>query len=270
MSTAVWGSSFFLAKGIVDVHDPTTLIALRFGIGAALMLAVRPRSLRGRPRLFWVRGTICGAVYAAALLPHYYGLREVPASTAGFLIGVYVVITPVLDFLLFRQRPTARTVGGVGLAAVGLAVLSWSAGGSAAGLVLCLAAAAVYALQISVLGAWSPARDAWAFTLVQLATVAALAGGAATVKGFDPPTSGSDWWVLLYLALVVGVVGIGVQTWSQSRIPASHAAVIMAGEPLWAAVLAVALTTESLSTRLLVGGALLLAANVAIATERRA
>ena len=42
----------------------------------------------------------------------------------------------------------------------------------------------------------------------------------------------------------------------------------MAGEPLWAAVLAVALTAETLTTRLLVGGALLLGANIAIATSR--
>jgi len=135
--------------------------------------------------------------------------------------------------------------------------------------VLCLAAAAVYALQISALGAWSPARDAWAFTLVQLATVAVVAGTTASVTGLDPPTSRADWLIIAYLAVVVGVVGVGVQTWAQHRIPASHAAVVMAGEPLWAAVLAVALTAEALTVRLLVGGALLLLANVVIATSHR-
>jgi drug/metabolite transporter (DMT)-like permease len=268
LSTAVWGSSFFLSKGIVDDHDPLTLIALRFGIGAVLMLAVRPQCLRGLSRSFWLRAVVCGGVYAAAQVPHYSGLRYVPASTAGFLVGVYVVLTPVLDFLLFRRRATPRTIAGVTLAGVGLAVLAWAGAGSPAGFVLCLLAAAVYALQISALGAWSPSHDTWAFTLLQLGTCAVIVGTAAAVKGVDPPTSSEDWWVILYLAVVVGVVGIGVQTWAQSRIPASHAAVVMAGEPLWAAVLAVALTAETLTTRLLVGGALLLGANIAIATSR--
>jgi drug/metabolite transporter (DMT)-like permease len=269
LSTAVWGSSFFLSKRVVDQHDPMTLVALRFGIGTALMLAVRPRCLRALDRTSWLHATACGAVYGAAQLPHYYGLRDVPASTAGFLVGVYVVVTPVLDYVLFRRRSTRRTLLGVGLAAVGLAVLAWSGGGSVTGFALCLVAAAVYALQISVLGAWAPARDAWAFTLVQLGTVAVLVGTAATVKGFDPPTSGGDWLVVVYLAVVVGVLGIGVQTWAQHRIPATHAAVVMSGEPLWAAVLAVALTAEVLTARLVVGGALLVVANVVIALSHR-
>ena len=266
LSTAVWGSSFFLAKQVVVRHDPLTVLALRFAIGAAVMLALRPGCLRGLPRHFWLRGLALGAVYGAAQLPHYYGLREVPAATAGFVVGVYVVVTPALDYLLFRQRSTVRTLAGVALAGAGLAVFAWAGGGSRTGLLLCLVAAVVYALQISVLGAWSPARDVWAFTFLQLVTVAVVTGVGASVKGLDVPTAGADWLVIVYLAVVVGVVGIAVQTWAQHRIPAPHAAVIMAAEPLWAAALAVALTAEAVTSRLVLGGAFLLLANVVIAT----
>jgi drug/metabolite transporter (DMT)-like permease len=94
-----------------------TIIALRFGVGALLMLAVRPGCLRGLSRTFWAHGLALGALYGGAQLPHYYGLSKVPAATAGFLIGSYVVIVPLVDFLLFRKRAGVRTLAGVVLAA---------------------------------------------------------------------------------------------------------------------------------------------------------
>ena len=266
LSTAVWGSTFFLSKQVVDEHDPLTVLALRFTAGAVIMLALRPRCLVGLPRAFWVHAVALGAVYGGAQLPHYYGLREVPASTAGFLIGVYVVLVPVLDLVLFRRRSTRRTVFGVLLAAAGLAVFALSEGGSTLGFTLCLLAAVVYALQISAMGAWSPAGGTWAFTLLQLATVGVVLGSAATVKGLDVPTERSDWLIIAYLAVVASVLAVGIQVWAQHRIPTEQAAVIMAGEPLWAAVLAVTLTAESLTARLVVGGLVLLVANAVIAT----
>ncbi len=232
------------------------------------MLAARPGCLRGLTRTFWVRGVGLGAVYGGAQLPHYYGLSEVPAATAGFLIGSYVVVVPVLDYLLFRQRATARTLAGVLLAGAGLTVFAFSAGGSTLGFLLCLLAALVYALQISVMGVWSPAGDTWAFTLLQLATVAIVTGVAATVRGLDVPTARADWLVVAYLAVVASVIAIGVQTWAQRRIPAAQAAVVMAGEPLWAATLAVAFTAEAVTWRLVVGGVVLLVANVVVATSQ--
>jgi len=267
LSTVVWGSTFFLSKQVISRHDPMTVIALRFGIGALLMLAVRPGCLRGLSRTFWVRGLGLGAIYGGAQIPHYYGLSQVSAATAGFLIGVYVVFVPGLDYLVFGKRATPRTVLGVGLA-VGLAVFAFSIGGAAIGFVLCLLAAGVYALQITVMGAWSPAGDTWAFTLLRLAMVAGVTGTAASARGVDVPTSRADWLVIAYLAVVASVIAIGVQTWAQRRIPTAHAAVIMAGEPLWAAALAVAFTAETVTARLVLGGVTLLVANVVIATSQ--
>ena len=267
-STAVWGSTFFLSKQVIAQHDAVTVLALRFAIGALLMLAVRPGCLRGLSRSFWLRGVGLGAIYGGAQLPHYYGLNEVPAATAGFLIGSYVVVVPLLDYVLFRRRASSRTLLGVLLAGAGLTVFAFSSAGSTLGFVLCLLAALVYALQISVMGAWSPQGGAWAFTLLQLATVALVTGVAATVRGLDVPDSGPDWLVVAYLAVVASVIAVGVQTWAQRRIPAAHAAVIMAGEPLWAAGLAVAFTAESVTARLLLGGTVLFVANAVIATAK--
>jgi drug/metabolite transporter (DMT)-like permease len=65
---------------------------------------------------------------------------------------------------------------------------------------------------------------------------------------------------VLYMALMAGAVAIWAQTWAQSHLPATRAAIVMTLEPVFAAWFAVALGGESLTARMLVGGAMVLAA----------
>lgn len=48
-------------------------------------------------------------------------------------------------------------------------------------------------------------------------------------------TRTGDWAVLLSLALVAGALALLVQTWAQSHLSATRAAIIMTMEPVWAA-----------------------------------
>jgi drug/metabolite transporter (DMT)-like permease len=264
LSAALWGSSFFLAKGVVSRNDPLSVLTFRFAIAAVAMWAVRPGSLRRLPRSTWRRAVTLGGFYGFAQVPHYYGLRTVPASTAGFLVGTYVVFTPVLAYLVWRRRSSLATNVGVAATAVGLAVFSWHNPAFGVGALLCLLAAVLYAMQIVAMSAWAVPGQAWAITTIQMATMAAVLGVAAGVQGVDVPSHAHDWLVIAYLALIAGAVGVGIQTWAQTRLAETHAAVIMSGEPLWAAVLAVVFTGEQVTTRLVAGGALLLAANVVV------
>jgi len=262
LSAAVWGSTFFLTKGVVSQHSPLTVLTLRFGLAALVMWLVRPGCLRGLPRRTWGRAAGLGLVYGLAQVPHYYGLRYAPASTAGFLVGTYVVFTPVLAYLVLRRRPSGLTALGVAAALAGLAVFSWHNTAFGPGEILCLVAAVFYAAQIVAMGAWAVVGQVWAITTIQMITVSVVVGVPASIQGLDVPTSGRDWLAIAYLALVAGAIGIGVQTWAQTRLTDTHAAVIMSAEPMWAAALAVLFTSETVTARLLAGGSLLLVANV--------
>jgi len=60
--------------------------------------------------------------------------------------------------------------------------------------------------------------------------------------------------------LIAGAVAIWAQTWAQSHLTATRAAIVMTLEPVFAAGFAVALGGESLTSRMLLGGAMVLAA----------
>ena len=85
------------------------------------------------------------------------------------------------------------------------------------------------------------------------------------------PSRTGDWAVLVYMALVAGALALLVQTWAQAHLSPTRAAIIMTMEPVWAGLFAVLLGGEVLGARVLVGGAMVLAAMylVELAPRRR-
>ena len=269
LATAIWGASFVVAKGLVDDHDPMSVLVLRFAIGTAVLWALRPGAVRALPRADRWRAAVIGLLLGAAQVPHYFGVRESTAAAAAFLIGTYVVATPLFDRLLYGVRTSRTAVAGAVLALGGLALFASGGTVSVVGLVLCVSAAVLYAVQISAVGAWVPSSNIWGFTTVTLAAITAVLALPAALRGLDVPASAPDWLRLLYLALVAGGAAVAMQAWAQRRIAATQAAVILVMEPVWAALFAVLLTAESLGPELVLGGAVLLVANLVVASGSR-
>jgi drug/metabolite transporter (DMT)-like permease len=269
LSTAIWGASFVVAKGLVDHYDPLSVLVLRFAIGTLALYALRPRAVGLLPRVTFWRAVVIGVLLGMAQIPHYFGVRESTASAAAFLIGSYVVLTPIVDRLLYGVRTTRTAAAGAVLALAGLALFASGGAVSAVGIALCLSAALLYAAQISTLGAWVPPDNLWGFTTVTVAAITVVVAIPAALREVEVPSSPPDWLRLLYLALVAGVAAVAMQAWAQRRLPATQAAVILVLEPVWATGLAVTVTVETLSVQLLLGGAVLLVANLIVAVGSR-
>ena len=92
------------------------------------------------------------------------------------------------------------------------------------------------------------------------ATLLELAGR----DGIVLPDRTSDWVSLLYMALIPGALGIVGQTWAQAHLPPTRTAIVMSMEPVFAALFAVLLGGESLSSRMLLGGAFVLVAMLVV------
>jgi len=258
--TAVWGSTFFLIKDVVTVLPVADFLAVRFWVAAVVMLAVFWPHVRRLDALAWRRGLLLGLVYAVAQLLQTVGLQHTSASVSGFVTGMYVVLTPVLGALLLRQRTPATTWLAVLLATGGLAVLSLQGFAIGFGEAITLASAAVYALHIIGLGAWSTQKDALGLSTVQMLAIAGGCTVAALPGGIETPSDGRVWVAVLYMALIAGAGALVIQTWAQAHLPATRAAIVMTTEPVFAALFAVLFGGESLGPRVLVGGALVLAA----------
>jgi len=260
--TAIWGSTFFLIRNVVLELSPTDFLAVRFTIAAVAMLTVFWRPMLALNKREIQVGVGLGFLYAVAQILQTVGLAHTEASRSGFITGTYVVLTPILTAVLLREHIPRSTWVAVLMAMAGLATLSLNGFGFGFGFgeSVTLIAAAFYALHIIGLGRHSSPANAAGLSVVQMIVIAVVSLAAATPGGIELPKGAGAWASVLYMALMAGAVAIWAQTWAQSHLTATRAAIVMTLEPVFAAGFAVALGGESLTARMLVGGAMVLAA----------
>jgi drug/metabolite transporter (DMT)-like permease len=262
--TACWGSTFFLIKDLLDRVPTLDFLAVRFAVAGLVMVAVAPRALRRLSPLARRRAVVLGALYGVAQILQTAGLAHTAASVSGFITGLYVVATPLLAAVLLRTRINGLTWAAVALATSGLAVLTLDGIALGYGEAITLVAAILYALHIVALGAWSTVEDALGMSIAQVLVIAMICLVATVPDGLVLPATAADWLSVLYMALVAGALALVAQTWAQAHLAPTRAAIVMSMEPVFAATFAVGLGGESLTWRLLGGGAMVLVAMLVV------
>ncbi|AXT84719.1 EamA family transporter [Aeromicrobium sp. A1-2] len=267
--TAVWGSTFFLIKDLLDRIPATDFLAVRFAIAFAAMFLLAPQAISRLSPEVRRRSAYAGGIYGVAQILQTVGLGHTDASVSGFITGLYVVATPVLASLAFRQRVSRTVWIAVGLSTVGLAILSLRGFSVGFGESITFVCAILYAVHIIVLSRWSTAADAYAMATIQMGVIAALCLVAAAPGGVTIPHRSDDWIAVVYMALAAGALAMVLQTWAQSQLDAARSALLMTMEPVFAATFAITLGTEGVSWRLLLGGSFVLTAMVLAETSGR-
>jgi len=225
-----------------------------------VILVLNPASLRNvTPRELW-RGTVLGIALGFGYVTQTYGLLSASASVVGFITGMFVVLTPVVAWIWLRNKISRNTLFAVVLATIGLALLSlhgWSLG---VGELLTVGCAFFLAVHIVGLGKWSSQHKPYSFALVQIATVAIISIVAAAPGGIMVSLDAGIWLAIGITAVLATALAFLVQTWAQSLLSPTHAAVVMTMEPVFAGIFAVVIGGENLTLRIIGGAACILAA----------
>jgi len=258
--TACWGSTFYLIKDLLDRVPVLDFLAVRFAIASVALFLLAPRALGRLSKEARKHAIVLGVLYALAQILQTAGLAHTPASVSGFITGMYVVCTPLLAAYLLHTRITIMTWGAVALATGGLGVLTLEGFSVGYGEAITLVAAVLYALHIVGLGAWSNAREAMGMAIVQLIVITVICFAATIPDGIVLPSNTEDWLSVVYMAVFAAALALAGQTWAQAHLPPTRSAIIMSMEPVFAAFFAVLLGGELLSSRMLVGGLLVLTA----------
>jgi drug/metabolite transporter (DMT)-like permease len=263
----VWGSSYLVAKDLTVVAPILVVLALRYAISAVALAVVCRRArtkITGRREV--VVGVLLGCTQAAVLTLETFGVSATTATSAGLIISLTVIFTPLLDSV-WQRRPLpmpffAATVVGV----VGVALLVSSGGFRAPGWGdgLMLAAAAVRAVHVSLIGRLTADRSysSLALTTIQAVVGTVVLSAAATPQLVDavPRLSAAAWGQLAYLALACTVFAFLAQTWAIRRTSASRASLLMGTEPVWAVAVGIGVGGEHLTPAIVAGAVLIVAA----------
>jgi drug/metabolite transporter (DMT)-like permease len=268
--TAVWGGTFVMVQSAIERMQVMDFLAWRFGLAAVLMIAIRPRCFKGITRQEVWRGMALGGVLGLGYICQTYGLLWASASVSGFITGMFVVLTPVMSWLILRHKPGKRIWLAVVLATFGLGLLSLHGWAVGRGEMLTLACAVFYAIHIVGLGAWSSKYETYGFTVLQLAVVAIIATLTAIPGGIEVPPDAGVWAVVAVTAVLATAVAFLVQTWAQALVSPTRAAVVMTMEPVFAGIFGVIFAGDRLTTRIIAGAICVLAAMILVQLKSEA
>ncbi len=264
---ASWGSTYLVAKELVDDSSVIALLASRMTLAAAaLAVIVALRRERITPAE-WRVGVILGSLLAAVFALETFGIAHTSATNAGLIISLTIVFTPLLDSVVRRRRLPRWFLLACVVAVVGVALLAGN--GSlrppALGDLLILAAAVVRAIHVTTMHTLSAGRpmDSLRLTTVQLGTCAAVFALASPFAGVPVPAylAGLDLGgavLFLYLVFACTVFAFLVQTWAVRRTSPSRVSLLLGTEPVWAAVVGVTLANDVLTPVGFLGIALIL------------
>ncbi|CAB5240131.1 unannotated protein [freshwater metagenome] len=252
---ASWGLAFVVMKDSIARQSVNNFLFSRFLLAAVAMVILRPRVIKLFNKDLLIRGMVAGFFLGSGYILQTLGLERTGVAVTGFITGLYVVTTPLIAAILFREKITALTWGCVALATAGLALLSLHGFAIGFGELLVLGSAFAFGAHIICLGRWSNGRDAYALTVVQISTCAVLAGIASMVEGgYSLPPDWGVWSTIVFTAIICTAVAFIVQTWSQAYMTTSKVAVILTMEVVFAALFAILIGGESLTLRIALGG----------------
>ena len=266
--SASWGMAFVVMKDPIAKQNVNSFLFTRFAFAVVAMIALKPSVLKMISPEILRKGLLAGLFLGTGYIFQTLGLAIAGAAITGFITGLYVVSTPLIAWIVLRQKIDLYTWGCVITATAGLALLSlhgWSVG---YGELLILVSAIAFGAHIVALGHWSNGLDSYAMTVVQLTGCAILTGALAFAEGYELPAGKSGWPVVIYTAIFCTAIAFMVQTWSQAHISSTKVAVILTMEVVFAALFAVLFGGETIRAQALLGGILVLVAMFAIVKPR--
>ena len=257
-----WGAAFVLMKDAIDQQPYMDFLATRFTLAAVVMAILRPKIATkvAKGDISW--GLVLGLVLSLGFITQTIGLEITTAATSGFLTGLYVVITPILAWIFMRKSIGIRIGIGALVSVLGLAIFSGAAESTEfqVGQIWLVVCALLYALHILLLGKFGKGRNTYRFAMVQISGVALICWIFALQDGYQAPESFLVWFAIVFTAVFSTAIAFWVQTWAQTVLEPSRAALLMTSEVLFTAVIAIGVGQENLTLAVGVGGALMLAA----------
>ncbi|WP_026554582.1 DMT family transporter [Arthrobacter sp. 35W] len=260
ITSILWGTTGTAAT-FAPGAGPLAIGAAALGIGGILQALIAVRALRAgsaQLRANWPTAAV-GALAVAAYPLAFYSSMHLAGVALGTVVSLASapLASGMLELLLHRTALGRWWMLAAGLGVIGSAVLclakmasdAGGAGSSLAGIALGLVAGATYATY-----SWS-ARRLMSQGIGRAASMGAVFGAGGILllpvllaTGAPLLASGQACAVAAYMALVPMFLGYLLFGYGLARLTASTATTITLSEPAVAAVLAVAVVGEHLST----------------------
>lgn len=249
-----------MVKISVETVDPLAFVLGRFTIALIILVAFSWTDLRVNWRSHLPTSALLGIVLFAGFILQVWGLQRTSSSNAGFITGISVVLVAILDVVMNKRLPIFLGLVGFLSALSGLVILSIGQSHIASfGNILVFGCAVAFGLHIFWTDRYSKRFNVKVLTTEQIGIVVlmSLVGTILNARPISNPSSYA-FFGILYTGVLATALAYFLQTWSQKNADATHSAVVLSAEPVFAAAFAVVLMSEPVTTQLAAGGLLVI------------
>jgi drug/metabolite transporter (DMT)-like permease len=252
-----------LAMGPTMGVDPTALAMARIAGGAVVFGALAAWTTGGRPQSGLDLLKLAGLSLLGIVINQWLflrGLRQTSPLSATVLVASIPVFAAVASVVLGRERAGWRTFAGLGLSALGIAVLArfhLPSGGDLLVLINALSYGLYLALAQPMIQRLGSLRAmAWVFGMGALLLLPW--GGAALFNDMHRWSSGA-WFMVAFIVTVPTVLAYLGNAWALARAKPSQVAVYIYLQPLIVGALAWIQLGQPIESRLAVSAVFILA-----------
>jgi len=265
----VWGTSFTVSKLALRSIPPLSLAWIRFVLASAILLVwliARHEDLRLDRRTFG--GMMLGGVLGYAL-NHIFenvGLALSTASEISLMMGIFPVLSLLVEGLVYHRRFSHIAVGGIALSVAGVVLIidPRTLGGTLAGnrllgdglIILSGICWAFYSILVKNLSRNSSASRTAMFQMLFGSIFLLPLVGVFERPVFPVPTGGV--WAVIYLAVFCSVGGYSLYNYGVARMASTQAVNILNLVPVFGVLTSWVVLHETVTAIQLAGGVVVL------------
>lgn len=274
----VWAYGYIATADVLKIMNATQMQFLRFFLATIALSLIFHNKLKSIKQTTLVYGCILGLIFFGGMTMHTAALETTTVSKNSFLVVTNVVFTPLLAFVMFRERIKRYLIPGLIIMLSGFFILVFKINffklsasfvqlqaetNLVLGDYLTLGSAVFFSFQIVLIGRFVRKEDPILLVILQMGCACVLALVYCLLSNDPIPLFTMDNALLMsnipaLLYLTFGsCVGFSLQQILQKYASSTETALIFSTESLFATILSVLLGYEAFGSYLVIGGILI-------------
>ena len=275
ITAMIWGTAFVAQRVGMESIEPVTftssrmwLAALAAGIAAFIRGRRKKDAAEEKQALAGALpgGICCGLFLTGASLFQQFGMVTTSAGKAGFITALYILLVPLVNYLLFKKRSSLHVWFAIAIGVVGMYLLCVTEDFRLTkGDALVAVCAVLFTGHILCCDHFSRQADPVRLSAVQFVTAALISGVIALLveePSWDRIRAAAI--PILYCGIMSGGVGYTLQMVAQRITDPTVASLLMSFEAVFAAVAGALILHERMTFRELIGCIIMFAAIILV------
>lgn len=264
ISALFWATGYLFVKQALDSISPYYLLAVRFTTAGVILMVIFAGRLKQMTPGLLRGGVWMGIALFFEFLTYTLGLKYTVPSKASFIVAAYIIILPLVYFLIRRKLPKKQEIGAAVLCMAGVAlILAGSMNGLNQGDALMGLCAVSYAFHIVLSAKYARRYDGPLLNIVQIMTTAVLSIVLSLIlDGAPAALNGGQVKSILYMAVCATIIPYLLCLFGQKRVSTTTSGILLSFESVFATAMSILVLHERISLQFMAGGALVIGAAV--------